>query len=582
MPGTRLDAFVLAIAIIGLLLCWIIFAWASGRGFDITDDAYYLIWISNPFLYDWSFTEFAFLAHPIYKLIGGNIALLRIVGAALLNACSLVFALATWRLLAPLLPPSARAPYVLAILTASMWAFIWWIPSPGYNPMNLCGVLLFFAALAAVTPVPPAQIGTAYIVAAAVLGALGCVICVLSRATTAVAIVILAALWAIVLRPPRLRIFILSGVVSGIVLLLAASYLIDGGVQAFVQRKIAGYELLALYGPAHSLGIIWPLIVEAFTVSFHPVDSSVLVVTFAFLVLLRLRRQSDGWFDVLIVAVFAFALSALVAILRIGPSDFVSSSYPTVMRIPLMLTIAFAVAFICLSGAEHWRHIVLATVIALAAFASAIGSGNRLTNQATLGGIFFFAACFLLAARFPATVRTRAFALAVAFSSLLPPAVLVGAMANPYRLAAPMWQQTERVTVGPHGAMLSVDASTAAYIRDLQEIAQSNGFEIGTPIIDLSGRSPGAVFALGAEAPGESWLNSNSTGSVPYVKEILSRVPREKLRCAWVLTNPDGRLALPQTVLTSLGLDFPRSYKQVGTSFLALRGETHVLWKPCG
>jgi hypothetical protein len=125
-----------------------------------------------------------------------------------------------------------------------------------------------------------------------------------------------------------------------------------------------------------------------------------------------------------------------------------------------------------------------------------------------------------------------------------------------------------------------VQRSTAEYISTLQRAAAANGFRFGTPIIDLTGAAPGTVFALGGEAPGAPWLSGGYSGSVAYVRETLNRVPREHLRQAWVLTAPDASEALPDSILQSLGLDFPGDYRMVGRACFGTPCVEHFLWKP--
>ncbi|WP_413457623.1 hypothetical protein [Herbaspirillum huttiense] len=49
----------------------------SRFGFDFTDESFYVVSMANPFLHDYSHTQFGFLFHPIYLLLGGDLVLLR-------------------------------------------------------------------------------------------------------------------------------------------------------------------------------------------------------------------------------------------------------------------------------------------------------------------------------------------------------------------------------------------------------------------------------------------------------------------------------------------------------------------------
>lgn len=63
--GFFCPSLICALPALGLLLRVCIYA---GHGFDFTDESYYLFWISNPFQYDWSVTQFGFVYHPLYRL----------------------------------------------------------------------------------------------------------------------------------------------------------------------------------------------------------------------------------------------------------------------------------------------------------------------------------------------------------------------------------------------------------------------------------------------------------------------------------------------------------------------------------
>jgi hypothetical protein len=58
-----------------LLLGWVTLRCRSG--FDFTDEGFYLNWISDPWNYRSSASQFGFVYHPLYRLVGGDIVLLR-------------------------------------------------------------------------------------------------------------------------------------------------------------------------------------------------------------------------------------------------------------------------------------------------------------------------------------------------------------------------------------------------------------------------------------------------------------------------------------------------------------------------
>jgi hypothetical protein len=74
---TMIEFKILAIAAIVTLstLVWLLVY--SRYGIDLTDESYYLIWMSNPWIYPVSASQFGFIYHPLYLLFRGDIILLR-------------------------------------------------------------------------------------------------------------------------------------------------------------------------------------------------------------------------------------------------------------------------------------------------------------------------------------------------------------------------------------------------------------------------------------------------------------------------------------------------------------------------
>src|ERR1700730_13281381 len=158
LVGRTRMTWISLLILVGFIICWGILFWGMGKGYDFTDDAHYLIWASNPFIYPWSVSEFGVLWHPIYKLVGGDIKSFRLAGAAILSSSAAIFGWAVWRFVADRLPAACALPLILAITTSSFWAYLFWLPTPGYNDLNLCGLLLFSAGLTFAVPTAGSQL----------------------------------------------------------------------------------------------------------------------------------------------------------------------------------------------------------------------------------------------------------------------------------------------------------------------------------------------------------------------------------------------------------------------------------------
>lgn len=566
--------------------CWAILFWAMGRGYDITDDAHYLIWVSNPFIYSWSVSEFGFLWHPVYNLVGGDIRYFRLAGAISLELSAAAFGGALWRFAASRLSPSDGATLILAITTAGLWSYILWIPTPSYNELNLCGLLIFSAGLIlATTPIGASvdECGNViHTMAAGAISAFGASVVVFAKPTTALGLLALGLVWLLLLRPKYSCLFILVGIFFSSIFIMAFIVSIDGSLSGFIQRKVTGARMLAIHSPTHGLNAMWSgtidPVIEIFT---YPPQRFLVLVSFGVLftwlnVVLWVRRR---WLTNLLSLTIAVGLSIIEGIWRAGGA--LTQEYYCALLLPVLMLVAFSFGFVCKGWQSgHGRPLVMATLLAMMPLCYSFGSGNRVIYHASQAAVFWLSASIVLAANVSENCRKQALFGTTIFSSFLTVGMLIGALADPYRLPSPIWSQTEHVEIGPRSAPLLVDQLTAEYITQLQTAASSNGFKQGTAIIDLTGVSPGTVFALGGEAPGIPWLSAGYAGSTPYVRETLRQVSPAHLRNAWVLNSPGARDSLPDSILRSLGLNFPQDYQLVGHACMGSPCLEQFLWKP--
>ncbi|MFQ3567935.1 MAG: hypothetical protein SNJ59_13165, partial [Aggregatilineales bacterium] len=138
----------LRLAVLLLLLAalpWALLLAGTPRGFDLTDEAFYLLSYRSPEDVEATFSMFGFLGAPAYRLVGGDIALLRglgIAGLLLASAC------AAWVTLRRLAAPTSITDWLSALLppiAAGALFYESWLLTPGYNWMALVGLQGFWA-----------------------------------------------------------------------------------------------------------------------------------------------------------------------------------------------------------------------------------------------------------------------------------------------------------------------------------------------------------------------------------------------------------------------------------------------------
>ncbi len=113
------------------------------RGIDLTDEGFYLNWISNPGLYKISATQFGYIYHPLYQLLGKNLVLLRQSDMLIMLGLSWVLCVQLLRYIFSRdeLTMHCSSFYLYSIafgLATSIFTFfgsIWWLPTPSYNSL---------------------------------------------------------------------------------------------------------------------------------------------------------------------------------------------------------------------------------------------------------------------------------------------------------------------------------------------------------------------------------------------------------------------------------------------------------------
>jgi hypothetical protein len=492
---------------------WSIVVWGLWRGIDLTDEGYYLNSISSPFLYKATYSQFGFILHPIYVLVGGDLILLRLAGLLPLTLAAVFFVSTFLRL--PLirpLPITARLSLTVGGSCAVLFAYSLWIPTPNFNLLNLFGVLIIFTGwLRIVATSEDAASQWWCRPGAIVVFALGFAIVALVKPTTAAVLAI--GLTGLTLPFGRRALIdvIFAGSLSFLLVVLIL-LTIDGDISTVILR----YRNALVYNDILQAG--------------HDLSRS----------------------------------------LTLG-----AETLPGI----------FAAYLLCRQlmhgrGVDR-RHIALLAALIFAPIAIAFGTNAGILKVAPRGGVFWvIAIALLIIIAAPPKIRLPLLYFTMAASACGVLILMVHAIQRPYRVNGPLWQQTEWISSATRERVVKVDPATADYFRTLQTGARSASFQIGTPIIDLTGMAATTIYMLGGKAIGLAWFNSGYPGSRNLTLHVLSAIPSAELRRSWILTAPGGHTHLPTDILNDLGLAFPGDYEEVAHAQTSYLNEEHILWRP--
>jgi hypothetical protein len=545
-----------------LLLIWVLSRCRSG--FDFTDEGFYLNWISSPNNYRASITQFGFIYHPVYRLVDGDIVLLRQANVLIIFVSAFVLCAALLQSLAAervdVRSHVWTVALALVLAAGSLTFFGLWLPTPSYNSLTFVSLL----AVAIGILFTGGEQLRRDLIGWVLIGA-GGALSFLAKPTSAALLGCAVLIYLAVAGRFRAR-GLLVCVLAAAMLLIVSALMIDGSLAKFVDRVVDGARLGSLLTPEQPFARMFRL--DSF--SFDKAQR----FNFAMLIVVTIAAMFLGTRAGSAARVGAALLAIILAGLGIPLST--GTLLPAIPYQPLQpmqfWAITFAIAFSAFF--IWWRSyrapsrniIALAVFFIMLPYVYAFGTGNNYWEQAGHVAIFWLLGGVVIASdvieRNTAWSNLTSIAAAALF---VPTSVLFAAMEYPYRQTHPLRLQTSATETGPSNTTLLVTEDAAAYVRDFRGIATDNGFKTGDPLLDLSGRSPGLVYAMGARPPGAAWILAGYPGSNEFLNAVLTGEGCDVLGASWILTEPSSSVSFSANLLQRYGIDISRDYHEVGS-----------------
>lgn len=540
-PPARPSGAQLLGALLALLFCGGLLVYGAGRGIDLTDEIFYLVWARNPEAYTLLYQPFGYLLHPLFAATGGDVARYRLIGFAI---TALAGALLGHRI-AP--EPAQRLRFTLFGAGAALVVYFPWIITPSYNSAANVGAMLVLAGIA-----PLLRHEKPGLSARLAVVSIACGLCAAAFAKPplfALSGALLLVLAGVAIRHHRWRSIALLAALALAVPLIAL-FLPLSRMPGLLARIAASQHILALPNtPLHL-----PIKVLEDWAAVPPLLSGAALAVLAALVLRRTRWS--------VWAGHGGIALALVYLATTIP-DTLDGGIPEFPGLALLL-IAAGYA----TQVARRDRLMLALLLA-APFAVALGTFNNQWAQLDFSMAFPLLALFRLADE--DRVRWRRTAAGI-LSLAAAPLLLLAAALAPYSLPDSLFAQQVPVRHPITGSPLLVDEETADFLNGAQ------GKATGALLVDLSGTGPGVAAALGAQAPVLLWLNP-ATASWPDVVWARLREP-ERAR-AWFVA-PVLPLFAPSAPARWLGTH-RAGYCRTALPRMTFWWEERALelWRPC-
>ena len=485
-------ALLVAGVLLSLLICGGLLVYGSGRGLDLTDEIFYLIWTRDPNAYALVYQPFGYLLHPLFGLVGGNLQIYRLSGFAIASGAG---ALLGWSAAAD---RSGRLLLALYGALAALTIFYPWIITPSYNSAANAGAMLISAGiLNGVSEKRSERIAGSF--------AAGSGLCIAAFSKPPLFVLAVATMLAVALWRRRrqesihlLAALALAGV--AISLILPPSALI-----ALLRRIVSSQHILAL--PNTPLGLPAKIARDWGLVPFT-LTGAALAAVLAFA--LRRWRWSG-------CAAYAAILLSLLYIAHIA-GEAIDGGLPDFIGLAL---VTMAAGYAGLLQRQSGVRLPVMFMLVAAPLAVALGTFNNQWFQFNFSMAFPFLALFALAAADPVRWR-QVMAWVICLAG--PVAVMLLAALYPYSLPDSIFEQQIAIHPPLAEGRILVDEETASFVRS------ARGRATGALLIDLSGTGPGVGAILGARVPGLPWLNP-ATETWPDV--VWSRLSPQQRANAW-------------------------------------------------
>lgn len=537
--GSLPNKILLAFAALLLVICGGLLVYGSGRGLDLTDEIFYLIWARDQNAYALMYQPFGYLLHPLFKLTGGDLQTYRLAGFAI--------AAGAGALLGDALSASrGRLAFPVYGAASALTIFFPWIITPSYNSAANVGALLTITGILN----SRSDHSGRGLLGAIALG-VGLFVSAFAKPplfAVSIGAVLLIAVFA---RTVRTKWILAAGLLAGVV--LAALLVGVDQIQPLLRRIVATQQILSL--PNTPLALPQKLV--------H--DWMIVPSLLSFAIIPAAIGLAAPQSRVTKLCAYAAAALSLIYIGRIA-TDALDGS------IPDFLGLAMVTAFTGYAGVlrGHYKVSLIPIVLLIGAPAAvALGTFNNQWAQLNFSLAFPFLGIFALAFADPVSWR-KGFALG--FSIAGPAAVMLLAACYPYNLSDTLFEQKISVTQPITHTPILVDEETADFVSSAEGAAK------GALIIDLSGTGPGVAAVLGAQAPVLPWLNPG-TPSWPDV--VWSRLTPKQRDRAWFV-GPVRKLFERSAPATWLLAHEPRYCRTTLASMMFWDEErTLEIWRPC-
>jgi len=544
-----------------LTLAWLLRF--SHYGIDFTDESFYLVWMAHPDRYGAAVTQYGFIYHPIYLLLDGDIAALRQFN--ILFTFALSYALC-WVFIKNVFASQALDKVRLAVIAASLATvsqlfLAAWLPTPSYYSLTFQSLLIAATGLLLCNATPSRTS-----VAGWLLIGIGGWLAFMAKPTTAAALAGCAFLYLLVAEKLSPRLLAIA-IAAAITLVCMSAWAIAGSIPVFVDQLREGVKTAGMLGGGHTLTQL--LRIDQFQLG--PKAMLIFLVTVSLAVGAGSLGQAENkrLSNLGVLPALLLAALSLAVIFRAFPGRLYAGKFQELLILAVpAATLVLAVGLLRSKGLRNLgrTQLAVAVIFLIIPHAYAFGSNGNYWVTGASAGLFWILGSLTLLSPLASSAKLRAVLLPLALAGQMIAAMLIHTgMAAPTRQPEPLWKNDRITEFGGPGRTLVLSDDYGRYVDDAVRIAAAAGFKKDSPMIDLTGQSPGILYALGANSVGLAWIIGGYPGSDALAQAALAGAPCRDLSMAWLLLEDDGPRRISSNVLSTYGANLATDFELVGS-----------------
>lgn len=547
-----------------LLVLEILLASVASKGLDLTDEGYYLNSIFNPDTYKYGTSSFGHWYQLQLDVFGWSIGELRTANQLLIWLCGAMLGVLAASGPVKSAPRSAYSFLSVAGLggIAANLYYFWWLFTPSYNMLAFQGILGF----AIVT------VGSRFgrLNSSIIAACLGFFVFLTFIGKPTSGMMLLAIFF---ISKGKITLEVLKSfsilILSFVAFLWLWSIHVDGSFMQYLVRLRNGAEFLTILGAGQNILDSDFSKLAALLSPFVGLNTDAVLALVAAGLIFWVLGFRVGRLSNMQLTVFAgMAIGFVFAYLAIRGN--------APLGLIIYLPLVYIIGQLCRYG-KWWRspEARLKVSLILMPLAYVAGTNNNYWFAGIGVGSLFFYAFLLPLPSDPSESKSRLREFAVSMFFLLSSlAVLIQAASFPYRQNDAAWNMEPSQSVDS----LYTTQATEAYLRQIQTIFLAGGFRRGAPVIDISGQSPTAIFAVGGTPLGSVWLIGGYSGSEKFSSEVLAMHSASCLASSWIIDEPRGLFRLNPDVIQ--GVNFPGEFQLAGQVKSPMSGNIQNIYKP--